>query len=102
MKRKVIFAPEAQDDLFSLYSYIADRSAPSTALGFINRIERYCLGLGVASERGTRRDDVRPGLRIVGFRRRVTIAFHVEADTVTIDRIFYAGRDVDRIMRGDV
>ena len=99
MRRRVVFAPEAQDDLLSLYTYIANQSEPSTAIGYINRIERYCLGFDLAGERGTRRDDIRPGLRIVGFERRVTIAFHVEPDAVIIDRIFYAGRDVDRILR---
>ena len=44
-------------------------------------------------ERGTRRDDLRPGLREIGVGRRATIAFHVGAGTVTIDRILYGGRD---------
>jgi hypothetical protein len=33
---------------------------------------------GIAGERGTSRDDLRPGLRIVGYQRRATIAFHVD------------------------
>jgi toxin ParE1/3/4 len=41
-----------------------------------------------------RHDDIRPGLRTLGYRRRATIAFHVEADQVTIVRIFHHGRDV--------
>jgi plasmid stabilization system protein ParE len=53
MKRRVVFAPEAQDDLLSLYTYIANQSGPSTAIGYINRIERYCLGFDLAGERGT-------------------------------------------------
>jgi toxin ParE1/3/4 len=101
VKRKVIFSPEARDDLFSLYMYIAERSGHSLAIGFVNRIEGYCLGFEVAAERGTRRDDLRPGLRLVGFERRMTVAFHVEPRSVTIDRIFYAGRDVEQIFRGD-
>jgi toxin ParE1/3/4 len=101
MKRKVIFAPEAQDDLFALYTYIAERSGPARAIGYINRIEKYCLGFDLAGARGTKRDNLRAGLRIVGFQRRVTIAFHVDGDTVMIDRVFYAGRDVERIFRGD-
>ena len=32
----------------------------------------------------------------MGFERRVTIAFHVEPGTVTIDRILYGGRDLQR------
>jgi toxin ParE1/3/4 len=45
-------------------------------------------------ERGRRRDDLRPGLRTTAFRRRVTIAFHITEMTVTIDRVFYGGRDL--------
>lgn len=44
-------------------------------------------------ERGTRRDDLAPGLRTVGFERRVTIAFRVLPDAVEIVAIAYAGRD---------
>jgi toxin ParE1/3/4 len=55
MKRTVVFAPEAQDDLLALYSYIAERSGPTRAIGFVSRIESYCLGFEVAGERGTRR-----------------------------------------------
>lgn len=58
------------------------------------RILSYCLGFETFPERGTRRDDLRPGLRVVGFARRATIAFHVTDNTVTIDRILYRGRDL--------
>ena len=46
-----------------------------------------------ASERGHKRDDIRPGLRIAGFQRRVTIAFTVTETRVTILRLFYGGRN---------
>ena len=35
------------------------------------------------------------GLRTIGFRRHVTIAFTVEADAVTIIGIFYGGQDYE-------
>jgi toxin ParE1/3/4 len=95
-KREVFFSPEAQADLNGLYDYIADQSGAARAIGYISRIERYCRGFELASVRGTRRDDIRPGLRIVGFERRLTIAFHVEGQRVIIDRLFYGGRDVIR------
>ena len=44
--------------------------------------------------RGTRRDDIRPGLRVTSMARRVTIACHVAGEGVTIDRILYGGRDL--------
>ncbi len=96
MARDVVLSPEAEADLFELYDYIAKRSGRMRAIGYVGRIEKYCLRFAHAGERGTRRDDLRPGLRLVGFERRVTIAFHVDPDTVTIDRILYGGRDVDR------
>ena len=101
MKRKVIFAPEAKHDLFALYTYNAEQSGAAPAFNYISRIESYCLGFDMAGERGTRRDDIRPGMRVVGFERRVTIAFHLEPETVMIDRILYGGRDVERILGDD-
>jgi toxin ParE1/3/4 len=99
VERRVVFSPEAAADLFNIYDYIAQHSGPPRAIGNIGRIENYCSGFKFSAERGTKRDDLRPGLRIVGFERRVTIAFHVETTTVVIDRILYAGRDVQRALR---
>lgn len=92
-ERRVLFSPEAEADLEVIYDLIADAAAPSVAISYVERLEGYFAGMALASERGHRRDDVRPGLRIVGFERRITIAFTVSAEDVTILRIFYAGRD---------
>lgn len=43
-------------------------------------------------ERGTRRDDIAPGLRTMGFERRVVIAFRVLDAVVEIVAIAYAGK----------
>jgi len=64
-----------------------------TALAYIERIETYCLGFDIVSKRGHRRDDISPGLRIVGFERRVTIALAVYDDRVLILRLFYGGQN---------
>jgi plasmid stabilization system protein ParE len=42
-----------------------------------------------------KRSDLRSGLRLVGYRRRATIAFEVTGDVVIIARIFYRGRNVE-------
>jgi plasmid stabilization system protein ParE len=39
---EVIFAPEARDDLFALYDWIAAAASPDVALSYIERIETYC------------------------------------------------------------
>lgn len=97
-ERQVILAPEARVDLFGIYDHIAGAASPGVALGYVERIERFCERLSVGSERGHRRDDVRPGLRIVGFERRVTVAFAVEAERVVVLRLFYGGRDWERLI----
>ena len=101
IRRAVVVSPEARADLLQLYDWIAEAAAPATALAFIERVETYLLGFDIASERGTRRDDIRPGLRTIGFARRMTIAFTVEADRVTILRIFYGGRDWESVLDED-
>ena len=96
MNYRVLFSPEAQADLEELYDYIAGRSGEERALGYIERIEEWIVRLESFPERGNRRDDIRPGLRVAGYERRVSIAFQVEAESVTILRILYAGRDLEK------
>ena len=98
-ERAVAFAPEARDDLIRLYDFIADAASPETAIRYVERIEAYCRDMGVAAERGRRRDDVRPGLRVVSFEGRVAIAFTMTEDRVTILRLFYGGRDWEALIR---
>ncbi len=98
MTRRVEFSPEALADLLNLYDYIAERSGAERALMFVQRIETYCRSFATFPERGTRRDDIRLGLRIIGFRRQVTLAFHLERDVVVFDRILYGGRDIERVL----
>ena len=92
IRRTIVFSPEARTDLIALYDWIASAASPDIALAYIERIEQFISGLEVGSERGTRRDDIRPGLRTASFERRLTVAFAV-GEHVTILRIFYGGRD---------
>ncbi|MBN9217841.1 MAG: type II toxin-antitoxin system RelE/ParE family toxin [Mesorhizobium sp.] len=90
-RRHVVLMPEAQADLRWIYDTIASAAGNATAIRYIERIEAYCGRFDYASERGTRRDDLRPGLRVIGFERRLTLTFAVEPDQVVIFRIFYGG-----------
>lgn len=98
MKRKVVFRPSAEADLQSIYDYI-EQNSPENASRFVGRIEAYCMSLADFPERGTGRDDLRPGIRVVGFERRIVIAFAVLADTVEISQVLYGGRDLDTALR---
>jgi toxin ParE1/3/4 len=67
---EVRFRPGARTDLFDLYTYIAAQSGRERAGSYIERIEAACMRLTHFPARGTRRDDLGPGLRTVGFERR--------------------------------
>jgi len=98
-KFEVSFRPLAEADLFGLYHYIAEEAGHEVAGVYIDRIEAACMALETFPRRGTRRDDIRPGLRTMGFERRATIVFHVGKSEVTIVRIFYGGQDYERALR---
>jgi toxin ParE1/3/4 len=91
-RRAVVFAPEARRDLLELGDWIAEHAGAETALNYIARLEACCMGFELSGERGRRRDDIRAGLRITSFGRRVTVAFAVSESEVTILGLYYGGR----------
>jgi toxin ParE1/3/4 len=98
---EIVFSPEARADLEQLYLYIAERAGEDIALSYVERIESYCLSFADFPGRGLSRDDLTPGLRVIGFERRVSIAFHVDRGRVTFVRILYGGRDLDALLSKD-
>ena len=97
MTHEVIFAPEALADLFDLYDTIAADAGAGRAQSYTDRIVAACRNLVMFPERGTRRDDLRPGLRTTTYRRRVTIAYHITKTQVIVDRILYGGRNLSAL-----
>jgi toxin ParE1/3/4 len=93
----VIISDNAEADLLAIYDYISARAGGEIAFRFVQRIEHYCLGFSDAPERRTKRDDLRPGLRTVGFRRRATILFEVNhrAQQVVVHGVYYGGRSFE-------
>lgn len=70
----------------------------AVADAYIDRIEAACLALEQFPMRGTLREDIGPGLRILGFERRVSILFRVRKAAVEIVRILYGGRDYGHLL----
>jgi toxin ParE1/3/4 len=93
--REVEFRAEALADLESLYDFISAQNSPAVAIGYVRRIREKCLALADFPERGTKRSDILPGLRTLGFERRVTIAFRVFKTKVEIVTIAYGGRQFE-------
>lgn len=101
MTHVVRFAPEALDQLDELEERIASERSPAVAARYVDSIVNYCESLQAFPHRGTRRDSIRAGLRTLGYRRRVTIAFEVADDTVNILGIYYGGQDYEAGLRDD-
>ncbi|WP_179869739.1 type II toxin-antitoxin system RelE/ParE family toxin [Rhizobium chutanense] len=95
---KVVFRPRAEKDLLDIYAFIAAENSLA-AMEFIRRLRQVCHGLDDMPERGAPREDFAPGVRILVFERRVTIAYRVVKDRVQVLRLFYAGRNTPLAFR---
>jgi plasmid stabilization system protein ParE len=86
----------AQADLADAWQLVALNDGTERADAVYARMEAFCRSLGEFAEIGTRHDHRLPGLRSVGIPslRRATVLFRVTADTVTVLRIGYLGRNV--------
>lgn len=93
MKYEVLFSDDAEDDVAELLSYLVPRAGEYVARRYVDRLIDYCHSFEDSPERGIR-SDLDPDLRLVGYRRRATIAFRVTGNTVLIARIFNRGRDI--------
>lgn len=103
MKRyTVVILPEAEDHLYGIYTYIADKVDEQIAAGFVDRIRVFCDKLDGFPSRGTRIDDVLHGGRVVSYRKRTQIIFRVLEDEalVEISGIFYGGQDWESQLEG--
>ena len=102
MPHTVVFSPEAQAQLVALYQYISVAASPEIAVRYTDAIIVHCEGLQDFPHRGTRRDDVRPGLRITNHKKRAVIAFTVDAKRVSIIGIYYGGQDYESALLSEV
>lgn len=90
---RVVFAPEARDQLAELEAMIAAAGAPGTAAKYVDAIVTFCEHLESFPSRGVPRDDLLPGLRVTHFRGRAVIAYRVTDATVAVLGVYYGGQD---------
>jgi toxin ParE1/3/4 len=91
MTRKIVIGSRAQADFENLFTYLVPRAGEKAAETFVESIHAHCRSFDTFPERGIKRDDIKTGLRIVGYRRQASIAFSVTSDTVYILRVFMRG-----------
>jgi len=101
MNHQIVFSPEAHEQLANLYRHIAEAASPDIAVRYTEAIVSYCESLRTFPHRGTKRDDIRPGLRVTNYKKRTVIAFEVGTGRVSIIGIFYGGQDYEAILHDE-
>lgn len=83
-------------ELLQLYRELAsvEKAGPVMAWNYISGIRQFIAELATFPKRGTVRTGLVPGLRIIGYRRSVSIAFVVEEVHVLVLGVFYRGQDI--------
>ncbi|SIT54460.1 putative plasmid stabilization protein [Mesorhizobium prunaredense] len=97
MTHQVVFSAAAEKDVAELLAYLVPEAGERTARAWVDRLIVYCEGFATFPERGTRRDDIAPGLRTIGYRRRATIAFRGDGNVVVILRMLHGGRALEAV-----
>lgn len=79
--------------LRKLQSYLARRFYPANAEKYIARVLKECASLGMSPHRCRALEEVRPGVRVIGFEGTAAIYFRFSEDKVTILGVRYRGHE---------
>ena len=98
---RVALDPAAVEDLAAIRAFVADAAGESVAERLIDRVLSHIDGFATAPKRGRARDDLRIGLRTIGWRRTVTLIFAVDDDagTVVFLGVLFRGRNVEAALQ---
>ena len=91
---EVRFRAQARHDMITQLRYLSEKASPTIAHNYLIRIKTFCLSLATFPQRGTEIPGNLPGIRMVGFERRVTILFRIEENSVRILRVLFGGQDI--------
>ncbi len=101
MTYSVAYSRRAVRQLQELHDYIAHQGSPLAAMSFVGSIFDDCDRFDVFPGRGVPRDDLRQGMRVVGFQRQATILIRVDEATkrVIILGVYYGGQDYEAALK---
>lgn len=97
MTGRINFTPEARQQLHQLDEWITKKASAEIARRFVSAILDRVDGILEFPLSGRGRDDVRPGMRTVTFKKRTLIAYEVDDSNgelvVNILGVFHGGQD---------
>ncbi|KAA2312736.1 type II toxin-antitoxin system RelE/ParE family toxin [Puniceibacterium sp. HSS470] len=95
MSYRIRFHPAVAEDLDAITRSLIDYAGPQTAARRVDEIEATIASLADLPQKGSRRDEIAPGLRAIPAGRKAVISFTVDDDAreVHIHAVTYAGAD---------
>ncbi|WP_267555713.1 type II toxin-antitoxin system RelE/ParE family toxin, partial [Rhizobium rhizogenes] len=93
--------PKAEAELDNLFTEISRDAGTRTASNFLDEVITFIEALETFPERGTVRESSIPNLRIIGYRRSVSVAFAVREEEVIILGVFARGMDITDELLGE-
>lgn len=90
--------PAAARHLAAIEARISEEATPEIAGRYVETIMERCFALDRFPNRGTPRDDLRPGLRTLPFKGIVVIVFAVGDSEVAVLGVGWRGQDLARIL----
>lgn len=100
MTWRIRFHPRVADDLDAIARWILDYAGPGAAERKLSEIERAIASLADLPHRGSRRDDIVPGVRAIPAGRRAVIAFTLDEEQreVRIVAVVFGGGNWARVV----
>ncbi|MFC5739901.1 type II toxin-antitoxin system RelE/ParE family toxin [Sinirhodobacter huangdaonensis] len=95
MSHYIRFHPSVADDLDWIAEWISDYAGAASAAAKLDEIEQTIRGLSLTPHKGSRRDEIAPGLRAIPAGRKGVVVFAVDDDLceVLIYAVSYGGAD---------
>ena len=94
---RLVYSRAASRDFDSIYGWVIDSASRRTADRYAARLQTFCRRLTRYPKRAEVRDDILPGVRLIGFEKSVTVVFVIDesAQEVRILRLLYRGRRLE-------
>lgn len=95
MSCRLRFHPAVAEDIDGIARWLVDYAGPRAAARRLDEIDAAIASLSELPHKGSRRDEIAPGLRAIPAGRKTVVAFTVDDDAreVHIHAVTHAGAD---------
>jgi toxin ParE1/3/4 len=97
MTGRIVYTPEAQQQLKDLDAWISKAASGEVAQSFVSTILDYIDDILLFPLTGSARGDVRPGIRTSTYKKKTVVAYEVDESSgelvLNILGVFHGGQD---------